>query len=592
MEYYSNLKFNHLAKLILVSVLTAVLGCQSTPAPRAAEAFYSEAHLDFASWKRDAQCCQAKGRKVAISSGGTHSSQAGLEIHKQGGNLVDVATATAFALAVERPFSLGIGGGGFLTLRWKGKDYFVDFRETAPAKASRDMYLDKAGNPVPDLSTEGGLSVATPGFVAGWAEIHRRWGKLPWRQILEPAIRLAREGFPAYPSLVRGFTNNKETFEKDPYLKSIYLGPSGKPLAVGEIFAQRDLALTLEIIARRGKDPFYNGDLAKKIVKTVKERGGVMDLGDLRKYSVKLRDPIVGKYGDYTYVSAPPPSAGGVILAQTLNVLKGFNLAEEAKSPARYAHLLAETFKRGYADRAVHIGDPDFMKPSHQFMLSEDYAKRLRDQFSWDKARPSAGISAGPFRESADTNQLSVMDDEGNAASSTLTINTTFGSLVAVPGTGVFLNNEMDDFSVKPGEKNAYGLTGSEANAIAPLKRPVSSMTPTILLKDDKPVMAVGGKGGSKIITSVIQVILNDVVVYPGDLKRAVFAPRIHHQWLPDRLELEEGYPEEARRQLESMGHTLGKPAWYAEVQAVHRDPEGNLTAVFDPRDEGGASAQ
>lgn len=590
---YSKVIWSFLPKLILVMGLGVMTHCQTTGSKLDTAPFYSEAHLDLKKWKRETTCCSATGNKIAIASGGTYSSQAGLEIAKAGGNLVDVATATAFALAVERPHSLGLGGGGFLTLHWQGKSYFIDFRETAPQRASQDMYLDKSGNPIANSSVAGALAVATPGFVAGWAQIHHRWGRLPWQKLLAPAIRLAREGFPVYPSLAETFEQNQLDFQKDPYLKKLATSPQGKLWKIGDRFTQKDLAKTLELIAAQGKRPFYETEIAQRIVREVKRRGGILELKDLYDYTVKERTPIVGKFGDFTYVSAPPPSAGGLILAETFNVLSEFDLAKEAKRPERYAHLLAETFKRGYADRAQYVGDPDFVKPDYEFMLSNDYAAKLRKEFSWEKTHPSSQISHGSVtKESPDTNQLTVMDSEGNAASSTLTINTSFGAILAVPGTGIYLNNEMDDFSIKPGIKNAYGLTGSVANAIQPKKRPVSSMMPTILLKDNVAVLALGGKGGSRIITSVIQVILNQLFVFPQDLKKSVFAPRIHHQWLPDRLDLEDGFAEQTKEKLTSLGHSLGKGSWYAEVHAVQRNLDGSLTAVFDPRDEGGANAQ
>lgn len=590
---------NNLFPLLLVATILAG-GC-SRPAPRAAESavgpLYSEQHLELAKWKRGTQCCQATGTEVAVASAGSHSSRAGSEIYKAGGNVVDAAVATAFSLAVERPQSLGLGGGGFLTLHLagpQGGDYFVDFRETAPGKATRDMYLDKQGKVISGLSSDGALSVGTPGFVAGMQQIHKKWGKLPWKKVLAPSIRLARDGFPVYLSLQEAIAERAERFGKDAYLKRIFFSKEGRPLAKDETLVQQDLANTLETLAREGGAAFYTGPIAKKIVSFVKAHNGILDAKDLRGYRVKFREPIRGKYKDLTYVSAPPPSAGGAILTEVLNVLAPFDLAEEAKSPVGYAHLLAEAMKHSYADRSELIGDPDFVKTGYEVMLSAARADEIRKQINREAALPSSQIRPARYvpRNTHGTAHLSVMDNKGNAVASTLTINTSFGSKLAVPGTGVFLNNEMDDFSVKPGEKNAYGLTGGDANAIAPNKRPVSSMMPTIVMRAGQPVLVVGAAGGSRIISSVTQVILNDVAVFPNDLRKSMFAPRVHHQWLPDRLDLEGGFSDEAKARFKKLGHETAPWPWSANVQAVQKDADGKLTAVFDPRDEGGASAQ
>lgn len=579
--------------LVLIAALI-FSGCSSTPpavGPR-----YSEAHIDFKKWNRDSQCCQATGNEIAIASGGTLSAKAGLAMRQAGGNIVDSAVATSFVLAVERPQSLGLGGGGFLTLHLAGKnggDYFIDFRETAPAKATRDMFLDKDQKVVPALSTRGALAVGTPGFVAGMAYLHKKWGKLPWKKVIEPAIAAARDGFTVYPSLAEKLASSTESLAKDAYLKSIFLTPQGAPYKTGEKLVQADLAKTLEIIALKGPSAFYTGEIGKKMVTFLKEKKGILSTADLKNYRVVSRKPIVGKYRDYTYVTAPPPSAGGVMIAEILNILAPYDLNQEAQAPLAYAHLLGEAMKRGYADRSEYIGDPDFVKTGYEFLLDPKYADEVRKLIDRNKAVPSSEIHPGkkPVTSKSGTTQLSLIDKEGNAVSATLTINTGMGAFIAIPGTGIVMNNEMDDFSVKPGEKNAYGLTGGTANAIAPGKRPVSSMVPTIILKDGQPILAVGAKGGSRIISSTLQVILNSLAVYPNDLRRSVFAPRYHHQWLPDQLDYESGLDDKDREKLKAMGHQTGIGAWYAEVQAVQAK-DGKLTAVFDARDEGGAAAQ
>lgn len=583
-----------------VLFLLVGLGCQSTGPSKPEELaapVYSESHIDFEKWKRTKDCCQASGAAIAIAAGGTFSSQAGLEIHRAGGNAVDAATAVAFTMAVERPHSLGLGGGGFLTLHIKGKnggDYFFDFRETAPARASKNMYLGPDGNVVDGLSTEGALAVATPGFVAGWYEVHRRFGTLPWRRVLAPATRLAKQGFLVYPSLAKALTSRAEKIAKDPYLKGIFLHADGMPLAQGERLVQADLGRTLDKLARVGKEVFYRGDIARRIVKTMSDHKGLLDAQDLASYKVVERKPLIGSYKEYTYVTAPPPSAGGVILAQALNVLSSYDLSRESKKPVAYTHLLAEVLKRGYADRSQYIGDPDFANTGYEFMLSPAYTEIVRKSLNLERATPSADIRPGrkPGAEDRGTSHFSILDAKGNAVASTLTINDYFGALMPVPGTGILLNNEMDDFSAKPGVPNIFGLTGNDANAIEPGKRPVSSMTPTIILREGVPVMAVGGAGGSRIITSVMQVVLNNLIVFPGDLRKAVFAPRIHHQWIPDRLDLEGGFSDEQVARLKSLGYETGPWAWKAQVQAVQRTPEGRFVAVFDARDEGGVTAQ
>ena len=570
--------------------------CQTTRDLSAVkEPFYSEVHLKFAEWNRDSTCCSARGREIAIASHGEQASRAGLQISRAGGNVVDVAIATAFTLAVEHPHSMGLGGGGFLLLHLvepKPQDFFIDFRETAPRLATREMYLDEKGNVIPEKSTVGAFAVATPGFVAGLYEVHQRWGKLPWKQVLTPAIDLAKKGFVIYPSLAQALKDASRHFEKDPYLKTIFANAKGEVLGMGDRLIQKDLAQTLEKIARDGKHVFYNGALGKEISKFLKERGGFLDLEDLRSYQVRVREPIRGTFRDFEFVTAPPPSAGGILLSQMLGLLEKYPLEADAVQPHEYVHLLSQVMKRGFADRSRYVGDPDFFHEPFQFLYSQAYLQKIQKQLNRDKNTPSSEYTPGDnYALDRGTSHLSVLDRKGNAVSSTLTINDSFGSELAVPGAGFFLNNEMDDFSSKPGEPNVYGLTGGEANAIQPGKRPVSSMMPTIVFRSGVPILVVGGSGGSRIISSVTQVILNDLVLFPFDLKRAVFAPRMHHQWVPDRLDLEGAFLTKTQEELKSKGHTLGAWPFLAKVQAVELDPSGLLIGVFDPRDHGGAEA-
>jgi gamma-glutamyltranspeptidase/glutathione hydrolase len=517
-----------------------------------------------------------------------------MEMYRQGGNIVDAVVATGFAMSVERPHSLGLGGGGFLTLYVAGaqpKSFFFDFRETAPHRATRDMYLDAQGKVIPNRSVLGPLAVATPGLVAGFFEIHRKHGKLPWKTVLGPAIRLARDGFPVYPSLAERIAARTAEFGKDAGFKKVFLNADGTPLKTGDRLVQADLAKSLEAIAAGGADVFYRGAIAKKIVDYLKKEKGLLDASDLKSYKMVERAPIPGHFGDVTLVTSPPPSAGGVALVEMLNALAGDEL--QTMPASRYTSLLTEVMKRAYADRSYFIGDPDFVRKPYEKLLTPGYAARLRKSVDPAHATPSEKIRpAVDFPEDHGTSHLSIIDSEGNGAASTLTINGTFGAMMMVPGTGIILNNEMDDFSAKPGEQNIYGLTGGEANAIAPGKRPVSSMTPTIVVKDDKAILAVGGAGGSRIISSVTNVILNYIARYPGDLRRAVFQPRAHHQWIPDQLDLEEGFPSATRDYLSAAGNKLTPWPWTAQVQAAGRDAAGNLVAVFDPRDAGGAVAE
>lgn len=582
-----------LGSWIFVILISA---CQMAPSPKLGEggAEYSEKHLDFEKWGRTPDCCTAVGVKAAVASGGTHASKAGIEILKAGGNVIDAAVATAFVLAVERPHSAGLGGGGFMTLYLKDpkiQSQFFDFRETAPEKASRDMYLDNNGKVIPDLSVIGPLSVATPGFVEGLYQIHKKWGKLPWKSLITPSIELAWHGFKIYPSLANHIVEKKDCLLKDPGAKKL-LFKNAQPLKTGDLLVQTDLANTLRRIAIHGAQEFRTGKTAQEIVRYMKSSGGILSERDLKNYKPKYRSPVSGKFMDMDFVSAPPPSAGGVLILQMLKVLEGFPLKDISQRTPEYIHLLSEVMKRAYADRSQFVGDPEFILQDFSKLISESYVESLRKNISLEKVTPSSQIKGGQFLEDkTHTTHLSVLDVEGNAVASTLTINDTFGACVIAPGTGVFLNDEMDDFSAKPGVANIYGLTGDTANEIRPLKRPASSMSPTIILKNGQPILVAGAAGGSRITTSVLQVLLNDLVVYPGDLKKAIFASRIHQQWIPDNLDLEEGCSDSTRSHLESIGEKLHKAPWSAITQATHLEPDGKVRAVFDPRDEGGAEA-
>jgi gamma-glutamyltranspeptidase / glutathione hydrolase len=559
---------------------------------------YSEAHLDFKKNDRGAQCCTARGKKFAIATGSVRSAQCGKEILEAGGNLVDAAVAAAFCLGVERPHSAGIGGTGFLLFhRGASKeDFFVDFRGTAPVKSTAEMFLDKRGDVVPELSRKGGLATAVPTFVAGFFEVHKKWGSMKWARVLEPAARLAAGGFPVYPSLEEKIAQFKDELLKDPYLARTFV-PEGKPLKAGDSLVQSELADTINVIGRQGKFAFYRGAIGKDVVRAVQANGGILEDEDLKKYQVKSRQPLRGNYHGVTFVTAPPPSAGGMILLQTLNVLAGFDLKKEP-SYSHYLKLLAESLKHGFANRSKYIGDPDFfadktylsfIDPKYGTELSQSIESIPRAESS-EKIRPA---DLSPTHESPDTSHLSLMDSEGNAISSTITVNDYFGAKFSVPNRGIILNDEMDDFSAKPGKKNLFGLTGDVANQIQPDKRPVSSMMPTIALRGGKPILALGAPGGSFIVSGVTQVISNYFSFYPGDLRRSVFAPRLHHQWVPDKLYIEAaGFPVVTIEALEHMGYSLEKPFLSSLVTAVAwEEAEKDFIAVSDPRDTGGTEA-
>lgn len=578
---------------------------------------FSDPYFDPKTWNRKTDCCSATGKRLAIASGGKLSSKAGLEMFSTEnsrnksvsrsasgvkGNIVDAVVAVSFCLAVERPQSLGIGGGGFMTLHLEKekKDIFIDFRETAPRRASADMFLDKSGQVIAGASLEGALSVATPGFVAGLYDIHRKWGNLKWDQVLSPAIRLAEEGFPAYPVLINRIRKRKDVLKRDSTLTHIFLPDGENPPAAGAPIIQKDLAKTLRRIARGGKKIFYEGSIAIRIAGFLRQQKGILDETDLRDYKVVYREPIRTTFKTHAILSAPPPSAGGLVLSQTLGMLSGLDLNEMAKKfPSQYLHVLAEAMSRSYADRSYYVGDPDdpsFDRETFAALMAGEYVGAIGGSLNLQSHTPSDKIVPIGFlkRESPETSHVSIIDDEGNAAAATLSINYLFGSGQVVPGTGIILNDTMDDFSVKTGEKNVYGLIAGENNKIRPDRRPVSSMSPTIVLENDKPILVLGAAGGPRIISSVLQVTLNDLVLYGRQsLRRSVFAPRIHHQWVPDTLVMETGIPQSLVDEMKNKGHSVKLEPETAVLHAVHFNAHTKeFEAVFDPRDEGGAEAR
>ncbi len=515
------------------------------------------------------------------------ASKVGAEILAQGGNAVDAAVATGLALAVVLPRAGNLGGGGFMVIYLKEEDktIAIDYREKAPSAATRDLFLDENGDYDKKKAQFSLLSAGVPGSVAGFHHALTKYGTLTWEEVLQPAIKLAEDGFVIPHDLANTLASKRyrERLSADPAAAKVFFKKNKEIYSAGEILVQKDLAWTLKQLRQNGPEAFYSGDIAKLIVKEMERNGGLITLQDLKNYNVAERQPLVGDYKGYKVVSMPPSSSGGTHLIQMLNMLEDFPIKEMGFGSADTIHILAEVMKRAYADRSKYLGDSDFYKvPSS--LTSKKYAKALNKEISLDQLTPSNEVSPGnpyPY-ESPDTTHFSVMDSYGNAVSNTYTLNFSYGSGKMIPGTGMLLNNEMDDFSSKPGTPNGYGLLGSEANAIEGNKRPLSSMTPTIIFKDQKPYMVFGSPGGSRIITTVLQVALN-VMEHEMNIAQAVHSPRMHHQWLPEVLMLEKGFGSDTEKLLESKGYKLYQSSTMGSVQAIVK--EGNyFYGSADPR--------
>lgn len=535
------------------------------------------------------------------------ATQAGVQILQQGGNAIDAAVATTLAISVVEPFSAGIGGGGFMLLKVGNKTQALDFRERAPRCASRNMYLDAQGKVKPQASLEGHLSAGIPGTIAGLAAAHQKYGKLPWSQVVQPSIKLARNGFTVSKILADRLQDKAPLLQKNLAARQIFM-PGGRPLTTGSRLIQADLAQTLTSIARNPRN-FYEGTIAQKIDRDMRQNGGLITTADLLAYKPIWRDPLCGKFRQYQVCSMPPPSSGGVHLLQMLNIIGDKGLDKWGWHSPDAVHLIAESMRTAYADRSFYLGDPAFTKVPVTALTSPGYATLRRQEISLTRARPFAQVKPADWsvlrrfqpnaplqspvprpqnqKVSADTSHLTVVDRDRRVVSLTFTVNYRFGSGVVVPGTGILLNDEMDDFAVSPGVPNAFGLVGGEANAVAPGKTPLSSMTPTIVTENGKFRLAVGSPGGSVIITNVLQVILNSLV-YKMDIKSAVAAGRIHHQWLPDRLDIEpSGIKPETWAELQRRGHKLNQRTEWGNANAIQQLPDGTLTGAADPRGEG-----
>ena len=515
------------------------------------------------------------------------ASEVGAKILRQGGNAVDAAVATGLALAVVLPRAGNIGGGGFMVVHLKDDDktLTIDYREKAPAAAHRDLFLNENGDYDRNKAQFSLLSAGVPGSIAGFYYALTNYGTMSWQDVLKPSIKLAEEGFVIPHDLANTLASKRyrERLSSDPAASKVFYKADGSLYQAGEILIQNDLASTLKKISKFGPDAFYRGDIAKLIAREMQINGGLITLEDLDNYNVVEREPLIGSYKGFEIVSMPPSSSGGTHLIQMLNMLEEFPIKEMGFGSSETLHILAEVMKRAYADRSKYLGDGDFYKvPSS--LTSKDYARSLNENISSDIITPSSEVSPGdpyPF-ESPDTTHFSVMDAYGNAVSNTYTLNFSYGSGKMIPGTGMLINNEMDDFSSKPGTPNGYGLLGSEANAIEGNKRPLSSMTPTIIFKDDEPYMVFGSPGGSRIITTVLQVALN-VMDHDMNIAQAVHSPRIHHQWLPEVLMIEKGFGSDTEKLLEQKGYRLYPSSTMGSIQAIMK--EGNyFYGSADPR--------
>ncbi|MFN3311052.1 MAG: gamma-glutamyltransferase [Thermomonas sp.] len=538
---------------------------------------------------------------AAVASAHHLATEAGIEVLRQGGNAFDAAVAVSGVLSVVEPISSGLGGGGMWLLHdaTSGRDVFVDGRETAPAAATPDKFLDAKGDLDPQRSQNGPWSAGIPGLPAMLVHVAEKYGRLPLKQSLAPAIRIAREGFPVYARMAHGYALKRQVMDRYPGTRAVF-SPNGKPIREGDIFRQPDLAATLERLAAQGFDGFYRGTTAKRLVAGVNAAGGQWTLDELAGYRVKEREPIHFRYHDWTITTAPPPSSGGIALAQMLQILAPYDF--KAMPEAERVHMVVESMRRAFRDRTFYLGDPDFVRIPQRLLLSPDYAAGLRAGIDPDKATPSDLLSGQPTPlEDEETTHFSIIDADGNRVAATQTVNLLFGSGLVPPGTGVLLNDEMDDFALKPGTPNAFGVMGYEANAPKPGKRMLSSMTPTFMESRDK-VVALGTPGGSRIITMVLLGILG----YDAGLEAPQVAalPRYHHQWLPDVIDAEPGaISTQAAQALQAMGHRIelppdeaaggrGSSHVWGNLQTVEWDRRANvLRGGTDPRNPQGKAA-
>ncbi len=535
-----------------------------------------------------------EGKQGMVVSTHPAASEIGLAILKKGGNAIDAAVAVNFALAVSHPSAGNIGGGGFLVYRDKsGNVKALDYREKAPSGAIRDMYLDAEGKIIPGKSMTGIFSVGVPGTVAGMQEMHEKLGRLPWNELLQPSVDLARNGLVLTEKEARGLNRQRTEFMKENPGKNYLLSVEGKEWKAGDLLVQGDLANTLELILRKKAKGFYKGQTARNIVKEMKAQNGIISKKDLRHYQAVWRTPIKSQYKNYQIIGMPPPSSGGVALAQLLQMVAPYSLKKWGPTSDSTIQVMVEAERRVYADRAKWLGDPDFVKVPVTELIDPTYAASRMTSMNFNQATKSSDIQAGAFPgyESPETTHYSIVDGEGNAVSITTTLNNAYGSKVFVAGSGFLLNDEMDDFSAKAGSPNLYGLIGSKANEIQPNKRMLSSMTPTIVEENGKLKMVVGTPGGSTIITSVFQVVLNTLEM-GMNMQQAVEYPRFHHQWMPEKITAEpKRFSEEQQIRLQKKGYIFTPVSAIGLVEGILVLPNGNLQGGADSRGDDTVSA-
>ncbi|NOZ63015.1 MAG: gamma-glutamyltransferase [Calditrichaeota bacterium] len=536
---------------------------------------------------------EARGKQGMVVSSEETATRVGVDVLKKGGNAIDAAIAVGFALAVTYPTAGNIGGGGFMVISFPdGRSTTIDFRETAPLKASRDMYLDADGKVIPGKSTFGYAACGVPGTVAGLTMALKKYGTMPLKKLLQPALALAKNGLPVSYQFHRDLLRLKNAFSRFPSSKKVFFKKNGEIYEKGDIFRQPDLYSTLKRIAKHGAKGFYEGKTAKLIVRDMEKNHGLITLKDLRDYRAIERRPVIGQFHDYEVISMGLPSSGGICLIQAFNILEKYDLKQMGWNSSQYLHLLTETLKNIFAVRAHFLGDADFVKVPIKTLISKNFAQKIAENIQPDRAVPAAEIPiANPFQfEGNHTTHYNVVDKNGMAVAVTYTINSGYGAKAVVDGAGFLLNNEMDDFAIKAGNPNIYKLVAFAPNLIEPGKRMLSSMSPTIMRKNGKFFMAVGAMGGPKIITATLQTILN-VIVFDMSLQEAINAPRIHHQWLPDKIFVEKMFfPSDVLENLRAMGHTVETMGYHSEVTAIlFQEKSGELIGAPDFRWNGKA---
>ncbi len=560
-------------KILLTTILFLII----TPSPWADEPLNRTAQIHH----------PVKAAKGMVVTDNRLATLAGKRVLKEGGNAVDAAVTIGFVLAVTYPRAGNLGGGGFMVIRDSktGDIVSVDYREKAPSASTADMFRDDNGNVDREKSRNSIYSTGVPGTVAGLALALERYGTINLERAIEPALNLARNGFPMSRTMKDSLQEARDRLSKSPESISVFFKKDGNPYEVGEIFRQHDLAWSLERISKNGIDAFYKGEIAKKICEFMENSGGIITKEDLSSYKPKIREPVKGQYRDYLIYSMPPPSSGGVHLVQMLNILEKFPLSDYGNNSADSIHTMTEVMKLAYADRSKYLGDPDFVEVPVNELISEEYAEKLLEKIDTDKAIPSSDIEPGNpvhIKESPNTTHFTVMDKHGNVVSNTYTLNFSYGNGITVPDTGILLNNEMNDFSASPGVPNAYGLIGGEYNSIEPGKRMLSSMTPAIVMKDDSPFIVTGSPGGSRIITTVLQIIVN-VIDHNMNIAEATAVPRIHHQWFPDKIYVENGISPDTLKILRGKGHNIESGRTIGSANSIMFE-NGNFYGYSDPR--------